>query len=575
MISSKTITALCLGATLCTAQTINISGIVQDSGGVGIVGATVKLEKANLSATSGAGGVFTLTGSASAKPFTTLRAMAANPVQFRNGKIAFTLSGNTPVGISFHDVGGRQMFSNKRTLGSGTHTISVPMQTAGIFLCKITIGHESYAFKASSFEASSTQQGVVTRGTSALAKQAKATAVIGDVIAATKAGWLNYRCVIGNSDTSGVVIKMLANAGDVTDADGNVYQSVRIGNQVWMVENLRVTKYNDGSAIPLDTSTTSWANATTPEYCYHENTTNADSIKKYGALYNWYVVSPTNAKKIAPAGWHVPSDAEWDTLQNYLIAAGYNWDGTTAGNKIAKALAAKTDWYANSTNGTIGSDLSKNNSSGFSALPGGSRSSFGFFSRQSSYGSWWGATEYDASYAYYQRLDYGYETLHWDIYNKQNGFSVRLLRDLTGNGKPRGFVPRGTFSKGYQAMYANERERIVAGLFQAYFVARRNKRNTINALAFEKDFEHNIFELADEILEDRYRIRPSICFIVNRPVKREIFAADFRDRVVHHFIYNYIYPLFDKLFINDAYSCRVECSSRLRSPVHHSSAMVR
>jgi len=105
----------------------------------------------------------------------------------------------------------------------------------------------------------------------------------------------------------------------------------------------------------------------------NNNTTNADSIKKYGALYDWYAASPTNVKKIAPAGWHVPSDAEWDTLQNYLTAKGYNRDGTTTGNKIEKALAAKTDWVTYSTNGTIGSDLSKNNSSGFSALPGGYR----------------------------------------------------------------------------------------------------------------------------------------------------------------------------------------------------------
>ena len=127
VISSNTVTAICLGATLCTAQTINLSGVVQDSGGVGIVGATVKLEKANLSATSGTGGAPTLTGSAtSPKSRTALEAMVTNTVQVRNGKIAFTLTGNTPVGISIHDIGGRQVFSSKRTLGSGTHTIQIP-----------------------------------------------------------------------------------------------------------------------------------------------------------------------------------------------------------------------------------------------------------------------------------------------------------------------------------------------------------------------------------------------------------------------------------------------------------------
>jgi RNA-directed DNA polymerase len=100
-------------------------------------------------------------------------------------------------------------------------------------------------------------------------------------------------------------------------------------------------------------------------------------------------------------------------------------------------------------------------------------------------------------------------------------------------------------------------DKIVTDLFKAYFDARKNKRSTINALAFEKHFEANIFELADEIMKNRYAIKPSICFIVNKPVKREIFAANFRDRVVHHFIYNCISPLFEKLFINDTYSCRV------------------
>ena len=193
----------------------------------------------------------------------------------------------------------------------------------------------------------------------------------------------------------------------------------------------------------------------------------------------------------------------------------------------------------------------------FSALPGGYRNNNGNFNNQGNNGNWWSATENDASNAYNRNLNCNNENLNRNNNNKGCGFSVRLLRDLTGNGKPRGFVLRGTFYKGYQTMYADERQRIVTELFQAYFDARRNKRNTINALAFEKNFEHNIFDLADEILEDRYTIRPSICFIVNRPVKREIFAANFRDRVVHHFIYNYIYPLFDKLFINDAYSCRV------------------
>ena len=93
-------------------------------------------------------------------------------------------------------------------------------------------------------------------------------------------------------------------------------------------------------------------------------------------------------------------------------------------------------------------------------------------------------------------------------------------------------------------------------IFRAYFDARKNKRNTINALAFEKHLESNLFALYEEIITYRYKPSPSICFIVNKPVKREIFAAHFRDRVVHHLIYNYLSPLFEQSFINDSYSCR-------------------
>lgn len=100
------------------------------------------------------------------------------------------------------------------------------------------------------------------------------------------------------------------------------------------------------------------------------------------------------------------------------------------------------------------------------------------------------------------------------------------------------------------------KQQILNDLFQAYFDARKNKRNTANALAFEKNLETNLFELYEEIIDYNYQPKSSICFMVNKPVKREIFAADFRDRVVHHFIYNYISPIFEKTFINDSYSCR-------------------
>jgi uncharacterized protein (TIGR02145 family) len=122
-------------------------------------------------------------------------------------------------------------------------------------------------------------------------------------------------------------------------------------------------------------------------------------------------------------------DAEWDTLQNYLIAKGYNWDGTTTGNKIAKSLATKTDWYTYTTTGTIGCDLTENNSSGFSALPGGSRYYLDTFSAQSYNGSWWSASEFDVSSAYNRYLYMNNDYFNRSHFNKNCGYSVRLVRD--------------------------------------------------------------------------------------------------------------------------------------------------
>ena len=131
-----------------------------------------------------------------------------------------------------------------------------------------------------------------------------------------------------------------AQTGTVTDIDGNIYQTVTIGTQTWMVENLRTTKYNDNSAIPEITGAITWSNLTTPGMCTNNNTKNTDTINTYGRLYNWYAV---NTGKLPPIGWHVPTDAEFTILENYLIANGFNYDGTTTGNsisnnKIAKAL---------------------------------------------------------------------------------------------------------------------------------------------------------------------------------------------------------------------------------------------
>jgi uncharacterized protein (TIGR02145 family) len=222
-------------------------------------------------------------------------------------------------------------------------------------------------------------------------------------------------------------VSFTTNSGDtITDLDGNVYHTVNIGTQTWMIENLKTTRYNDGTAIPTVTDNNTWSSLTIGAYCWYNN--DSTTYKNlYGALYNWYTV---NTGKLAPIGWHVPTDSEWTTLENYLLANGYNYDGSTSGNFYAKSLAATTNWTTDtgSIAGTIGNDLSKNNSTGFSALPGSYRGVNGF-SYGALIGFWWSSTEGSTSSAWSRYLYYGDNSLYRGGISKNFGFSVRCVKD--------------------------------------------------------------------------------------------------------------------------------------------------
>ena len=209
-----------------------------------------------------------------------------------------------------------------------------------------------------------------------------------------------------------------------TDRDGNIYHTVTIGTQTWMVENLKTTLYNDGTSIPIVTDNIVWGSLTTPGYCWYRN----DSTYKntFGALYNWYTV---NTGKLAPTGWHVPTHAEWTTLGGYLTANGYNNDGSTLGDSHAKSLAAKTDWRVSTSLDAVGNDLSKNNRTGFSALPGGYRNGSGFYGANS-VGWWWSSTVFDTNTAWDSGLSYDRsDVMYLPSIFEYNGFSVRCIKD--------------------------------------------------------------------------------------------------------------------------------------------------
>ena len=222
-------------------------------------------------------------------------------------------------------------------------------------------------------------------------------------------------------------------SGSITDQNGNTYDYLTYGNQVWTVENAEMVTYRDGTTIPQVTDATEWENLTTGAWAYYNN----DPTKP--RLYNWYAVmgiydsasfsDATLRKEFAPEGWHVPSDAEWTTLEEYLIASDYNYDGTTTGNKIAKAMASTTGWNTSTNTGVPGNDQSLNNSSDFNAFPEGNRSGSGSFDDEGLSAIFWSSTEANTSYAWNRSLGNYSRVLGRGNGNKQNGFSVRFVRD--------------------------------------------------------------------------------------------------------------------------------------------------
>lgn len=198
----------------------------------------------------------------------------------------------------------------------------------------------------------------------------------------------------------------------LTGINDTAPKAVRIGKQVWMTRNLDVTRYRNGDRIPYVATPAKWASLTTGAWCWYKNDSANGRI--YGKLYNWYAVN--DPRGLAPEGWHVPSDAEWTTLTDYL--------GVRAGGrmKATGTIEAGTGlWYTPNTDAT--------NSSGFTGLPGGFRSDWGSFYLIGFYGYWWSSTDDFANGAWPRYLSYNDGYIGRGTNFKQNGFSVRCLRD--------------------------------------------------------------------------------------------------------------------------------------------------
>ena len=245
--------------------------------------------------------------------------------------------------------------------------------------------------------------------------------IVSDTMAFVKNNVIVNKQSIKTSDVDSIVFykPTLGSSTTVKDYDGNVYNTVNIGTQVWMAENLKTTHYANGTVIPFVNSNAAWdaLTSTSEAYCWHSDDIN--NKNSYGALYTWSAAmnsglsstnNPSGIQGVCPTGWHLPSDAEWTQLSDFL-----------GGETVAVGkLKSTTGWY-NGGNGT--------NESGFTALPAGVRSSGGIFNYIGINSRWWSATEESSIIALDRLLGYNLTELERYGSNKEVGFSVRCVRD--------------------------------------------------------------------------------------------------------------------------------------------------
>jgi uncharacterized protein (TIGR02145 family) len=215
------------------------------------------------------------------------------------------------------------------------------------------------------------------------------------------------------SGGSGIV----SNPGPGVTYNGYNYPTIILGNgQEWMAQNLRTTTYANGDPISNVTDSLQWGNLSTGAWCYYNNSSQYEN--PYGKLYNWYAVA--DIRNVCPAGWHIPTESEWNSLLVYLDTSAVGSFSSLAGGKM-KSIGTQY-WQSPNTGAT--------NQSGFSGFPGGIRSGIsGGFANLGPYGYWWSFTVYNTSQAFGYVLQYQNQNAGYNLHSKKDGLSVRCLKD--------------------------------------------------------------------------------------------------------------------------------------------------
>jgi uncharacterized protein (TIGR02145 family) len=322
--------------------------------------------------------------------------------------------------ICIADLEGRTVYETSTLLSAGTHSFRIYGIKRGIYFMNISGSNFSFSTKLLSKGSEQPEPGIEYSPSvrNPVGKPLKSNSAMIDM-PYTEGDLLLFKGISGPYST---IVTDVPNGSKTitfafascTDYDSNNYTTVQIGDgksvvQTWMAENLKTTRFNDGSEIELVTDYDAWPNTETPAYCWYDND---ESLYKetYGALYNWYAAVCGN---LCPAGWHAPSDEEWTSLTDFC--GGEN----VAGSKLKET--GITHWIHLNEDAT--------NETGFTALPGGYRGNYGAFISLRYEGNWWSSTPFDLYSAMYRNMYYGYSAVTRYSYYKTHGLSVRCVKD--------------------------------------------------------------------------------------------------------------------------------------------------
>ncbi len=358
-----------------------------------------------------------------------------------NGKteVSLYLSEKEHINITVRDIMGRELEHYEKTLNRGIHTFAFYSGNETYYLLTVTGKRTTKTIKMLSVNSKTANTGKLvynkyednTIGYKSFKVVDNFGFALGDVLEYTAYSDMGER-TIADSPTGNqtytfqyVVGEPCPDTPTVTDADGNVYNTVQIGSQCWMAENLKTTTYGNGISILHVTNDSIWRNITTGAYAWYDNDIGWKNL--YGGLYNWYAT--VNVNGLCPTGWHIPTNNEWTELTDFI-------GGTDSphGNEL-KSCRQLDSPLGDSCNTMEHPRWNQNNDDwgadyyGFSALSGGNRNSFGTFNGLGTSGNWWSSTVYSSTNAWCRSLYYFNGFVEAGDKNKIKGFSVRCLRD--------------------------------------------------------------------------------------------------------------------------------------------------